>query len=425
MDAVSDQQREQPAPGCRREHRESVDRAAGDGPEYKIVVAINDDTVYAEAFLDVANGPVILTIPEYQHKYSILQLDVYGNIFETALSSAPPSDGGIYAFVARNYPWKVPENVTRVEMPYDFTTIAIRIDKHSPSGEDLTLAANKFRSELSLQTLDKYDPNDPSGRTLVLPLFLFAPSVKVMADEGLATAPEAFLMTVQQAMASPTTQPITDSDRSLMNRFDAVFAEARNAVDHDSGALTAIIRGAQAAYAAIINRWQSHRGATNWIHFDNIGHWGTSYLDRAALTEYIQVGNDRKAAYYADAFVDASGLPLDGGSFGYTIQFTKEQLPEYERFWSLTAYTPEAIELVPNSLNKYLVASYTPGLVIEDDGSVTIYVQADQPDPAIVANWLPVPKGPFSLLFRVYGPQGSALAGTYVPPKIHRTVPHR
>src|SRR5687768_18054198 len=26
-------------------------------------------------------------------------LDVYGNIFSTALSSAPPSDGGIYAFV--------------------------------------------------------------------------------------------------------------------------------------------------------------------------------------------------------------------------------------------------------------------------------------------------------------------------------------
>src|SRR5262245_17910773 len=53
----------------------------GMGPEYKVVVAINDDTIYAESFLDVSNGPVILTIPEYQYKYSILQLDVYGNIF--------------------------------------------------------------------------------------------------------------------------------------------------------------------------------------------------------------------------------------------------------------------------------------------------------------------------------------------------------
>lgn len=396
----------------------------GMGPEYKVVVAINDDTIYAEAFLDVSDGPVILTIPPYPNKYSILQLDVYGNIFSTALSSAPPSGGGVYAFVASGYSGTLPENATRIEMPYPLTTIAIRTDKYSSTGEDLIAAANEFRSSLRMQTLDKYDPSGDSGRTLVLPLFFFAPSVKFMADQGLAKAPEAFLATLQEAMASPTTQPITDDDRKLMQRFDAAFADARKAVDHDSGPLTGIIRGAQAAFAAIINRWQSHRGSTNWIHFDNIGHWGTNYLDRAALTEYIQVGNDRTAAYYANAFVDASGLPLDGGSFGYTIQFTKEQLPQYERFWSLTAYTPEYIELVPNSLDKYVVASYTPGLVTAEDGSVTIHVQADPPKRASTANWLPVPRGFFSLLFRVYGPQGTALEGTYVPPRIHRTFPH-
>jgi len=396
----------------------------GMGPEYKVVVAINDDTIYAEAFLDVTDGPVILTIPAYPNKYSVLQLDVYGNIFSTALSSAPPSAGGIYAFVASDYSGTLPENAIRVEMPYPLTTIAIRTDKYSSSGEDLIAAANEFRSSLSLQTLDKYDPSGQSGRTLVLPLFFFAPSVKLMADEGLAKAPEAFLATLQEAMASPTTQPITDDDRSLIERFDAAFAEAREMVDRDSRPLAEIIRGAQAAFAAIINRWQSHRGPTNWIHFDNIGHWGTNYLDRAALTEYIQVGNDRTAAYYANAFVDASGLPLDGGSFGYTIHFTKEQLPQYQRFWSMTAYTPEYIELVQNSQDKYVVASYTPGLEIGEDGSVTIHVQADPPKRASTANWLPVPRGPFSLLFRVYGPLGSALDGTYVPPKIHRTFPH-
>lgn len=396
----------------------------GMGPEYKVVVAINDDTIYAEAFLDLSGGPVVLTIPSYPNRYSILQLDVYGTVLSTNLSSAPPSEGGVYAFVGPNYSGHVPRELTRVDMPYDFTTIAIRIDKYSSSGENLIQAANDFRASLQMVPLDEYDPKDPSGKTLALPLFFFGPSVKLMADEGLAKWPESWLTTVQQAMASPTTQPLSDDDRALMHRFDAAFAQAKKVVDRDSKPLAAIVRGAQAAYAAIINRWQSHRGKTNWIHFDNIGDWGTNYLDRAALTEYIQVGNDRKAAYYANAFVDASGLPLDGGSFAYTIQFTKEQLPEYQRFWSLTAYTPEYIELVPNALDKYVVASYTPGLVTAPDGSVTIYVQAEQPDSARTANWLPVPKSHFSLLFRVYGPEGSALAGTYVPPSIHRTFPH-
>jgi hypothetical protein len=395
----------------------------GMGPEYKVVVAINDDTIYAEAFLDVSNGPVILTIPEYPNSYSILQLDVYGNIFSTELSSNPPSGGGIYGFVERGSFDNLPEGVIRVEMPYSFTTIAIRIDKYSSSGDNQISAANEFRSNLSMQTLANYESNSTAGKTLVLPLFYFSPSVKLMADEGLAKWPEAFLTTLQEAMASPATEPITDDDRSLMQRFDTSFAVAKSVIGHDSGPLTAIVRGAQAAYAAIINRWQSHLGPTNWIHFDNIGHWGTAYLDRAALTEYIQVGNDRKAAYYANAFVDASGLPLDGGGFGYTITFAKDELPEYKRFWSMTAYTPEYIELVPNDAEKYVVASYTPGLVIADDGSITIYVQAHQPPKKHIANWLPVPKGHFSLLFRVYGPLGSALAGTYVPPKIHRGVP--
>ncbi|HKP76330.1 MAG TPA: DUF1214 domain-containing protein [Longimicrobiaceae bacterium] len=393
----------------------------GMGPEYKVVVAINDDTIYAEAFLDVSNGPVILTIPEYRHKYSILQLDVYGNIFATNLSKDPPTEGGTYAFVAKGDTHDLPKEFTRVELPYTFTTIAIRIDKHSPKGENLIVEANRFRSRLAMQTLDKYEESGGSGgHTLVLPLFFFAPSVKLMADEGLAKAPEAWLETVQQAMASPMTQPVSDDDRALMAAFDAAFAQARQVADHDSGPLAEIIRGAQAAFAAIINRWQSHRGPTNWIHFDNIGHWGTNYLDRAALTEYIQVGNDRTAAYYANAFVDASGLPLDGGSFAYTITFAKGELPQYQRFWSLTAYTPEYIELVPNTLDKYVVASYTRGLETADDGSLTLYVQADPPKHSSVANWLPVPKGHFSLLFRVYGPEGSALDGTYVVPKIHR-----
>src|SRR5262249_26690515 len=46
-------------------------------PLYKIVVAINHDTLYASAFLDVAAQPAILTIPATSATYSILVLDPY------------------------------------------------------------------------------------------------------------------------------------------------------------------------------------------------------------------------------------------------------------------------------------------------------------------------------------------------------------
>ena len=102
------------------------------------------------------------------------------------------------------------------------------------------------------------------------------------------------------------------------------------------------------------------------------------------------------------------------------------QQPEAKRFWSVTAYTPEAIELIPNAAEKYVVARYTPGLQTNTDGSVSIYMTRDArelPSGVPEANWLPIPRRAFNIMLRVYGPDGSVAAGTYVPPPINRRRP--
>src|ERR1051326_4207795 len=74
-------------------------------------------------------GPFSRPTPPYQHKYSILQLDVYGNIFSTVLSANPPSNGGVFGFVQKDSYYDLPDGITRVELPYPFTTIAIQIGR--------------------------------------------------------------------------------------------------------------------------------------------------------------------------------------------------------------------------------------------------------------------------------------------------------
>ena len=71
-----------------------------------------------------------------------------------------------------------------------------------------------------------------------------------------------------------------------------------------------------------------------------------------------------------------------------------------------------------NNANKYAVASYTPGLVTDSDGSVTITMAPTQPTDMPAANWLPVPSGPFNVMLRAYSPKGSVLDGSYVPPEV-------
>jgi hypothetical protein len=103
---------------------------------------------------------------------------------------------------------------------------------------------------------------------------------------------------------------------------------------------------------------------------------------------------------------------------GYVLTFPVGQLPEAKRFWSLTAYTPKAIELIHNRADKYVVASYTPGLQYNSDGSLSVYMAMLPPVDVPIANWLPISPRPFNVMLRVYGPEGKVKDGIYVPPGI-------
>jgi hypothetical protein len=388
----------------------------GMGPEYGVVVAINDDTLYASAFVDVSQGPQILTIPKPGTIYSLLTLDVFGNVFSTNI----PSQGyGTYALVPHGYSGSLPANTTRVEVPYPTTVWIFRADKYSSTGQNLTTAAEAFRTALRLASLPDYLKNPRTGRTTLLPLATLAYRMKAIADEQATTAPTGFLRYIQQAVAAPSTQPLDSSDQTLIQAFNNAFANANAAQARgDYGPINAIAQATRDAHALIVDHWLSHTDSNRWIHFDNVGKWGTAYLDRASLNEYIQYGNDATAAKYYDAFTDHLGAPLDGSVVRqYQLTFSKDQIPDAQRFWSLTAYIPPGVTLVPNAARKWVVAGYTPGLKTNRDGSITIYIAPRQPVGAPRANWLPVPSGPFSLLLRVYGPQGNT-SGTYSPPPI-------
>lgn len=140
----------------------------------------------------------------------------------------------------------------------------------------------------------------------------------------------------------------------------------------------------------ILNRYLQNTGKTNWITFAEIGTTWSS-LVRSAITEFIQYGNSHVTAAYYQTFEDGEGADLDAKTHNYVLTFSKSQIPQAQRFWSVTAYIPGSITLVRNSARKYLVGSYTPGLRKNRDGSISIYVAQRLPKGVPMANWLPVP----------------------------------
>jgi len=398
-----------------------VNRLAGPsrvGPLYGFVVSINVDTLYASAYLDLSAGPQILTIPKTGVTYSLLTLDVFGDVFKTSIQPQTP---GKYGLVPPGWKGTLPPGVTKVEVPYPLTTWIIRADKYNSANQNQQDQASAFRAHLRLASLPAYEQDPSAGPTKIFPQAVFALRMKAVADDMVRFNTTHFFRVLQAALRSPATAPLSQSDLQLSGAFNRLFAAANAAARRGNpGPLSQTIAGARAAHAMIIHRWLSHTDPHHWTYFSNFANWHTAYLDRAAGNEFVQYGNNASTAGYYNAFTDGSGAPLNGSRVpAYTLTFTKSQIPQASRFWSLTAYLPRGNTLVPNAARKYEVAKFTPGLVTNPDGSVTIYIQTTPPPRALRLNWLPVPRGRFDLLLRVYGPEGNTGPGAkYIPPEI-------
>ena len=76
--------------------------------------------------------------------------------------------------------------------------------------------------------------------------------------------------------------------------------------------------------------------------------------------------------------------------------------------------------LISRPIDRYSIGDRTPGLQTGPDGSVTIYMQTQEPTPEKRSNWLPTPAGAFRPVIRMYQPRQEVLDGTYTLPAITR-----
>jgi hypothetical protein len=139
-------------------------------------------------------------------------------------------------------------------------------------------------------------------------------------------------------------------------------------------------------------------------------------MDRAMGVYMGVFGNVPKVSVYLSMPTDAAAAPLDGSKAAYTLTFPKGQLPPVKYFWSITMYGLPDRCLVANPIKRYSIGSSTPGLKMNDDGSLVIYVSAKSPGKDKESNWLLAPSGAFWTVLRNYGPDEKVINGTYKRP---------
>ena len=169
-----------------------------------------------------------------------------------------------------------------------------------------------------------------------------------------------------------------------------------------------------------VNGWKVGLSGGDAAFFN--GDW----LKRAAVAKGGIYANDALEAAYPFARADDRGRPLDGKR-KYTLTFPADGLPPVNAFWSVTMYDGRTQLLIQNPIDRYLINSpMLPGMKRGADGSLTLYIQRENPGGDMESNWLPAPNGPIYLVMRLYWPKTrppSILpldAPTWKPPGVKR-----
>jgi hypothetical protein len=156
----------------------------------------------------------------------------------------------------------------------------------------------------------------------------------------------------------------------------------------------------------------------HWTTINDAAAFGTDYYSRTAVAKSNILANKPSEAKYFYQDYDASGSRLNARK-KYTVTFGRGGLPPVKGFWSLTLYNEQHF-FESNAIRRYSVGTKNKDLKTHADGSLTIYVQSDEPrDPLERANWLPSPRGrDFCLFLRAYWAEPAIMNGQWTPPGV-------
>ncbi|USG66655.1 DUF1254 domain-containing protein [Brevibacillus ruminantium] len=373
-------------------------------PADRVIVSPNADTLYLFAWLDLANGPVTLHVPEDPdgRYYTIEMLDAYTNVFQNVSSRSTKQKAGNYAIVGPSWKGKLPSRTKRIVAPTNMVWLIGRVEVKDQA--DLPKAV-AFQKQFALSSPGNHENKAQPGpltsaksnktQQVLDPLAFFAVMTDAIKRNPPPPCDEVLLDQFKLIGIDPSTgfQPQA-LDPPIIAGLTRAARDARSIIEHSDKLFT-----------------QSENG---WTSTPLLGRYGDQFLLRAYVA-YSGIGaNVPSEEKYARTFVDSTGVPLNGKN-KYVLHFAKDQIPDVSAFWSVTMYGPD-FYLVPNSIQRYSIGSLTKGLVYNPDGSLDLYIQSTPP-PKGESNWLPAPSGPFNLVLRMFEPRPKSLSEPYrIPP---------
>jgi len=382
-------------------------------PDFKNVVRISVNSLWSFASLDLDSEPMIVSLPDMDGRYIVMQaLNMWTDDFAEIGTRTNGGKAGNYLIAGPKWNRASPKDV---DGSYKCTTryawVLVQMAASSPADFP---AIHAKQDQLKITPLSAWGkPYTPPAKVAV------DPNVDLTAtpfDQVRLMTGATFFARVGKILQD---NPPYLADAKMIEKLKKIGVESGKPF-HPSKLDPAVLEGINKAPAEVWKQLTvgpyTMKNVNGWINMLNLGKYGTDYNTRAFIAFAGLGALQKEDAVYPSAFVDGSGVALDGGS-KYIMHFEKDGLPpSFVNVWSISPYRDNFY--IRNSLNRYGILSSMP-LKYNADGSLDVYIQRDSPGVNKESNWLPCPpSGSFNLTVRVYQPKPPLLDGTYKLPPV-------
>jgi len=381
--------------------------------DFKAVVRPNADTLYSVANLDLGREPVVLSVPATDRFFLLPMLSLWTDVFAApGTRTTGRNTARDFLVVGPRWQGTAPSGLEIIRSPTRFVAIGGRTQTNGP---DDYANVHRIQAGYKLTPLSAWGKGD-----YVPPKNVVDPKIDMKTPPPIQVErmdAAAFFGRFAELL---TDNPPNALDYPMIHRLERVGFRVGQSFDLNAAppAIKQAFERATSdgkALVAKLGREAAGAGGKGWVYNVRSADFGVDYAYRAAVAYYALGMNLPQDAVYPSLSMDAEGRPLDG-STRYVLHFDRGKLPPVEGFWSLTAYDSEGY-FIPNSLNRQAIGDRS-NLTFNADGSLDLYIQTESPGASKQANWLPVAKGPFTLMLRLYAPKNEVLDRTWTPPPI-------
>ncbi|TDQ35623.1 hypothetical protein DEV91_101106 [Phyllobacterium brassicacearum] len=380
-------------------------------PDERAVACPNQDVVYGAGLIALDKSPVIIQVPDFGDRFWVYQIvDLRTDSF-AQLGKMYGTQPGFYMLVGPDWKGDTPKGVTKVFRSSTNTGNVIPRVFQDDTAEDRK-SIQSVLSGIMMYPLDQFDGKMKS---------VDWSKVKKLPAEGEGSAETPWV----PAKSFFDSLAVALADAPPLPGEEARYAQVLSVIDaakSDPKIREAVDKAAADANERLVEPLFEFRNyglplPHNWTTTSNNAAFGTDYFTRTAVAKSNIFVNAPIETKYFYQDLDKDGKRL-GASKTYTVTFPKGETPPVNGFWSLTLYNEHHF-FEPNALKRYSVGTKNKSLKYNQDGSLTIYVQAEPPKKEFESNWLPAPKtGAFSLYIRAYWPKVEVTNGVWSPPAV-------